>query len=502
MADRSPAGKKRIILVASTILTAVGNTGALLLIARNMGVEILGALGFMLAYVGLFFFLGDLAYGLAFVKVLDKGHPFKDCYSAYLMSKIKFTVALGVVSGIMIGVYVLLLAPETHTPIHPMSMFAILGYFLVVNMAQIWVVSFRAKGRETTAKSYDLLEALGKFGLLLGAISLALTGIGDQAAVLQVSAIYMVAAVLGLMVIRNNARRFRRFPVDDEVQLEFHDISKSILPFFALGAILINLDKVLLWYFTDFRTLGLYFGAQLITVFIAASSVVIQGIIGGAIDLHLKREDKDAVRDTLRMTERYVTLVGLPIAAFYIYFPDDVLGAFLGNDFVGGGFAVSLLAAAGLFTALASPHIAYMIRDSKFGPLSASVGLSFLTLVIILVLFLPENLLLSTANLSKMDITASAVLASSFVGFITVRLFTAIRLECRPHPRILAHILCTGITVVTLTFTAWYFEITAEVHRVLVFAGLGVIIYGVCLYLAGEFLQRDYRSFKELTKDD
>ena len=61
-----------MILVASTILTAVGNTGALLLIAREMGVEILGALGFLLSYIGLFFFVGDLANGLAFSKVLSK----------------------------------------------------------------------------------------------------------------------------------------------------------------------------------------------------------------------------------------------------------------------------------------------------------------------------------------------------------------------------------------------------------------------------------------------
>ena len=131
--DRSPAGRKRVILVASTIFIAVGNTGALLLIARNMGVEILGTLGFLLSYVGLFFFVGDMAYGLSFEKVLEKGHPFKDCYSAYLVNKIKFTVVLGIVSGIMIGVYLYLLAPSSHTPVHPISMLTIMGYFLVVN---------------------------------------------------------------------------------------------------------------------------------------------------------------------------------------------------------------------------------------------------------------------------------------------------------------------------------------------------------------------------------
>jgi FtsH-binding integral membrane protein len=202
------------------------------------------------------------------------------------------------------------------------------------------------------------------------------------------------------------------------------------------------------------------------------------------------------------MTERYITLVGLPIAAFYIYFPDDLLGAFLGSDFAGAGMEVSMLAAAGLFTALASPHIAYMIKDDKHLPLNIYAGILLLTLAFILCVFLPDGIVPSTHGLTKTQVTAMAVMISSLVGFILIRLFTASRLECRPHPRILAHILCTGITVATLTFVAWYFDITDAVHRVFLFAGLGVLIYGTCLYLAGEFLQRDFRSFKELTKED
>lgn len=472
------------------------------MIARNMGIEILGSLGFMLAYVGLFFFVGDLANGLAFSKVMAKGFSFRDCYSAYLLNKIKLTVVLGAVSGLMIGLYVYFLAPEDHTVVHPMSMLIIMGYLLLANMAQVWVMAFIARGRETSAKSYDLLEALGKFFMIIAIILVALTDYGDLIVVLELAGIYLVSAILGLMVIRNTARRFTRAPVQDEVLLEFHDVSRPILPFFAIGAVVINLDKVFLWYFSDLSTLGLYFGAQLITVFIAASSLVIQGLIGGAIDRHLRRNDRDAVSETLRMTERYVTLVGLPIAAIYIFFPDDVLVAFLGPSFAGAGLVVSLLAAAGLFTALASPHIAYLIRDGKYVPLSASAAFSFFTLVAILVLFLPEGMLPVTTGLEQMEITAVAVAASAFIGFIIVRIFTARDLACRPHPRILVHVLCTGIMVATLTFVASYLGVTIELHRVLLFTGLGVIIYGICLYLAGEFLHRDYEIFKKLTRED
>ena len=143
-----------------------------------------------------------------------------------------------------------------------------------------------------------------------------------------------------------------------------------------------------------------------------------------------------------------------------------------------------------------------MIRDSKYVPLNASAGMSFLTLIIILGIFLPEGLIPATGGLNKMEITALAVLVTSLVGFLTVRLFTSMKLECKPHPRIFAHVLCTGITVATLNFITWYYNITVVSERIFIYIFLGIFIYGICLYLAGEFLHKDYTTFKELTKED
>lgn len=501
---RSSAGKMKAVVMAGTVLTAFFNTLALLLIAREMGADILGSLGLMLSFVGLFYVLGDMANGLAFSKVLDKGFDFRECYSAYLLAKLKFTVLFAVASSTMIIAYMYLLAPDFYTPLHPMSMFVIMGYFILANVAQIYVVSLAAKGKESASRSYEFLEAVGKVFVVLAIL---MVGLGQQGqnTVQALAAMYLVSAILGLMIVRNNARYFRRGPVSDEIVLEFSDAARQILPYFALGAIILNLDKVLLWYFSEpvsaLQTVGVYFGAQRITIFIAASAIAIQGLIGGAIADHLKKGNKEAVAGILRMTERYITLVGLPIAAFYVYLSGDFLNAFLGEEFAGAGLVVSMLALAGLFTALASPHIAYLLKDDKYMPLNVSIGLGFMMFIIILGLFLPDNFMPFTLGLTKMEITAVAILVASIVGFIMLRMFTAMRLGCKPHPRILAHIMCTGVMIATINFVLWYFDIQAEIQKVLISAAIGFVIYFLCIYLAGEFYRKDYAEFKELTKD-
>jgi O-antigen/teichoic acid export membrane protein len=497
--DRSSAGKKRVILMASTFITAIANTIALLLIAREMGPEILGTLGFILSFIGLFFFVGDMGNGLTFLKLLDKGYKFKECYSAYLLAKIKLTVILGIISGILIAIYVYILSPSGDTPLHPLPMFLILGYFLLANMAQIWIVSLVAKKKELMSNTYDILESVAKVAMVGGLVWLGLW-VGYQSAVLNLTAIYLIAAILGLMVVRNTARHHKRMPVSDETVLAFQETSKDILPFIVLGGLILNLDKVLLWYFSDFETVGLYFGAQRITIFIAASSLAIQGLVGDSIARYIKNGDRQSVSDTLRMTERYITLLAMPVAAFYIFFSHDILVAFLGDEFSDANLTVGLLAAAGLFTALAAPHVLYLIKDEKYQALTVSTGLALVILLMLLGVFLPTDFLPFDSTTYSMNATALALFVSSAVGFVGYRSYTLRYLECRPHPRILAHVFCTGVMVVVLNFVGWYFDISNELQRVLFFAVLGIFIYGVALYLAGEFLRQDYKTFKELTK--
>ena len=501
----SPKARKRAMVMASGFASAIASTLALFLIAREMGAEILGSLGLMLSFLGLFSFVGDMGNALAFSRLVEEGHDFDDCYSGFFLAKVKLTIAQAVVSGVMIGVYLLFLAPQGHTPVHPMSMFLVMGYLLIFNIAQIWVMGLGLEGREIGSELYEVLEAIGKVVLIAGILWIGLVR-GDQEAVFYLSLIYVFAATLGIMILRNASRHLRRARPSEEIIVAYADITGKLVPFVALGCLVLNLDKVVLWYFTDpnsaFETLGIYFAAQRVTIFIGTSAIVIQGLLAVSMSRHLKKGEKESVSETLRLMERYITLAALPVTAFYVMFSSDLLQAFLGDRFSDAGPVVSLLAVAGLFTALASPHVLYLVRDRKYGALTVSSGIALGTLVTILFLLVPAELILPDMDIHGMNGAAIAMLLSSVLGFAAYRIYTLRQLDCRPHPRILTHILSVGIMVVSMKFLIRYFEITLGWNWILFFALLGVFLYGIPLYLVGEFLRRDFKMFKDLTRED
>ncbi len=504
--EKLQAGGGRPALVASSILTALFNTGALLLIAREMGAELLGSLAFLLSFVGVFFFMGDMGNNLAFENVLAKGYKFKDCFRVFIGVKLKLTIQMAIASGLLISVYVFLLAPGEYTALHPISFMIILGYFITANLAQIWVVGLTMRERPLLAKSYDLIEGLIKFTIVAGIIMLGLIN-GMQDAIFMLCMAYLLAGTMGIMIIRNNARHFKKGEKSDEIIVEFHDTSVKYVPLIAFISLILVLDKVLLWYFADptfanpddaFQTLGVYFGAQRITIFIAASAVSIQALVGGALGKYIHSDDTKSISETLRMTERYVSLVVLPIATFYVLFSGELLNFLLGPDFADAGIIVSLLAGAGLFTAMAAPHLTYLIKAEKIREITVASGVSICVLIIGLFLLLPD-LFMPDMDIHGMNGTAIAMLVAAASGYIATRYYTWKLLDCKLHSRILVHFFCAGIMAAVINFLIWYFDIVLSIGWVFVFAIIGTLVYIIGLYLSGEMLIKDFVQFKDLT---
>ncbi|MBA3044773.1 MAG: lipopolysaccharide biosynthesis protein [Candidatus Thermoplasmatota archaeon] len=498
ISEKMNEARGRPVMMGASFLTAIFNTVALLLIARKTNPEILGTLGFLLAFMGLFLFVGDLGNGLAFERLLARGFKFQDCFKAFIMAKVKLTVAMGVISGAMIAVYFYLLAPDGYTAVSPVSMALILGYFIMVNLAAIWVVAMKLKKKRTAPN--ELIESLVK-AMLVACMFWFLAPVGDQELVFRISFIYLIAATLGMMLVRNNARRLKTGENDEEIELEFQETASKFIPFIAFTALIFNLDKVALWLASDFHTLGLYFGAQRITVFIAAAAISIELLMGEALSRYIRQNRTAEISATLRMTERYASLVALPVTAFYVVFSHSLLQAFLGDNFAGAGMAVSLLAGAGLFTALASPHISYMLRADKFRELAIISGLGFAVFIGVLALLL-SNLILPGADIHGMNGTALAMLASSAAIFVSARLIVWKMLDCKPHSRILVHFLCAGVMMAVMQFAIWYFSIELSFVWLISMAALGFFVYVLCLYLTGEMVRRDFHEFKKLTKPE
>lgn len=493
---------------AASFLTAVFNTVALLLIAREMNAEILGTLGFLLAFVGMFFFVGDMGNSLAFERLLARGCGFPECYRAFMTAKLKLTAVMIILAGIMMAVYEFLLAPATHTALHPVSLIIMLGYFITANLAGIWVVGLSLRKGGQRPRTHELVEGMAKAVMIIGLVTVVEVA-GDQNAVFQLTIIYLLAGTLAMMLARNAARRLKLGGYSEEVEVDFQDEASKVAPYIAMGALVLCLDKVLLWYFTDFETLGIYFGAQRVTVFIGAAAISIEILLGRVLSEYVRENDTARLSETIRLTERYVCLVVLPVAMFYIALSGDLLTAFLGPDFflIGAreiscisdaGITVALLAGAGFFTAMASPHLSYLLKADRNRELMIVSGVALGAFAALACLLLPD-ILLAEGGIHPMNRTAIALLASSALCYFIARYFTWRLLDCPPHPRMAAHLLSATLMITFIHFLIWYFEITMNFGWLVVMAVIGTVVYTLGLYLTGEMLKTDFDRFRELT---
>ena len=505
---RSLMDKKKLFLVSSSFLTAIFNTIALLAIAKNMDITTLGALGFILSFIGMITFIGDMGYTHAFIRALDKGHSFARCYSVYRVAKLRMTFILVGVGAVLIIIWQMVLLNmdpnlgiyQGAHPVHPASLALIVGFVASTNTAQIWITGHVARGKKGTQRNFDLIEAAIRMFMIIGMIQIGMTA-GGQVDVFALAFVYITASTFGLIFLIFRGKKLKAKKADDEIILDMGDVAAKMVPYAAFACLILHIDKILIWYWHDLRDVGYYFGAQRLVIFVAASSGAIAMILGAAL-IRFK-DDTEKIGNTLRMTERYITLMAVPVTIFYVIFSGDLLSQFLGSGFVVATDTAALLAVAGLFIALASPYLSYMVETDDYYHLGLMTGIAFAVNLGVGIILIPNNLVLSNIDwIHGMNGAGIAALAASITAYVGYRKSVAKVVEFSSNPRILLHLLCGAMMAFVIKFLIWYFEIEVLWYWLFIFAIIGAFIYGVMLYLTGEYLRKDFEKFKELVSED
>ncbi|MCK4757588.1 MAG: polysaccharide biosynthesis C-terminal domain-containing protein [Thermoplasmata archaeon] len=498
--DDKAVNKKKIFLIVSSFLIAIFNTVALLQIARNLGTEMLGALGFVLSFVGLFYFIGDMGNAFAFQTAVDRGFPLSRCYRHFMRTKLKLTLLLVVVSSLLLILFNSYLDDGSSRYLHVAVMIPMVGYFALNSLSGIWITGSVARGRQGAEKTYDFVDALIKVILIIGVINLGFIELG-QMGVFTLSFIYLIASMVGLMVLINSTRKMKKAEEDDEIILVFSEISRKILPYMIFTSLMLNIDKLLIWHWWELGDLGLYFGAQRIVIFIGASSAAIGTIVGGAV-VKYKGDDKK-LAESLTLTERYITLLALPVTTFYIIFAHDLLSQFLGAGFAVAKDAVIILAVSGLFLALSTPPLLYLLRKRAYRFLGTITAMALGLNISLGLLLIPSDMIAPDMGIIHgINGAAIALLVSNAVAFFGYRFKVYSEIGFKPHPRILFHFLASGILFATIKFLIWLFDIEVLWYIILLFAILAAIIYFFLLYLGGEMLKEDFYRFRELVNSE
>lgn len=489
---------KAAISVVNGVVGAVLSTAALIFIAQNMGPGTLGILGYAIAIIGLLSFLSDFGVGSVHVNHIRAGGDVGKCVGAYAAIRLVLIAIFSIVTYILIEVWkrTNLGGEMPHTFMVVDSLQVFLVYYILLGISQIATHTFEGLGSVAKVHVPSLLELIVRVSFIIYVSVSSLKSSSEGAALL--AAAYAAGIVASSILV---AFLIRRVKIDRPDRTTIMEYIRSLTPVFAISAIIVidlYLDKAMVGFFWGNYELGLYFGVQKMAVFVGVFSLSVATLILPSVTTYFIRKDVAASWEIVNQAERYVSLIVIPTAAFYLLFGTQILDEFLTHEFATAVRTMDVLVISGVVVALVLPLRSAIAGTGKHSTLFyigiGGVAIQFMALL----LLVPDSLFgVQTFGLKGQG-AALALLISSVYYFFVLRYMAWSTAKIVPNSRSFRHVINAIVMCGVLYAIDWLIVTTVDWLAIIVLAVLGTVIYGAVSYLTGELEASDYRHFRSL----
>jgi putative peptidoglycan lipid II flippase len=489
---------KAAISVVNGVVGAILSTAALIFIAQNMGASTLGILGYALATVGLLSFLSDFGVGSVHVNHIRAGGDVGKCVGAYASIRLVLIAIFSVVTFILIETWkrTNMGGEMPHTFMVVDSLQVFLVYYILLGISQIATHTFEGLGSVAKVHVPSLLELVVRVSFIIYVATSSLKSSSEGAALL--AAAYAAGIIASSILV---ALLFSRIKISRPDRATIMEYIRSLTPVFAISAIIVVdlfLDKMVVGFFWGDFELGLYFGVQKMAIFVGVFSLSVATLILPSVTTYFIKRDVAASWDVVNQAERYVSLIVIPTAAFYLTFGTQILDEFLTHEFTAAVRTMDVLVLSAVVLALVLPLRSAIAGTGKHSTLFY-VGIGGVTIQLIaLLLLVPEDLFGVRTFGLKGQGAAVALLISSVYYFFVLRYMAWSTAKIVPNSRSYRHILNTIVMVGLLYAIDWLFIPSVDWLALILLAILAAIIYGTVSYVTGELEASDYRYFRSL----
>ena len=289
--------------VANNVIGAVLGTAALVFIAKNMGPDVLGILGFAMATIGILSFLSDFGVGSVHILQIKSGEDIGKCVGAYASIRLVLLVIFSVVTFALVELwengYMGGNMPPTHALVD--SMFVFLVYYVLLGVNQIATHTFDALGKSVKVYVPSILELIVRVSFIIY-IAVSAYGSSEDGPAFLASAYAAGIAASTLMV----AFLMMNVKISKPDRFVLMKYIRSLAPVFVVSMIIIldlYLDKAFVGYFWGAHELGLYFGVQKMAVFVGVFSLSVATLILPSVTTYFFRKDPAATWDLVNQAE-------------------------------------------------------------------------------------------------------------------------------------------------------------------------------------------------------
>jgi len=493
---------KATLSVVNNVLGAILGTTALVFIAQNMGPATLGILGYAMASIGILSFLSDFGMGSVHRMHVKHSVDVGKCVGAYALVRLVLLGIFSIVTLILIEVWKGGIVEAEMTSSQVIrgqlvdSMYVFLVYYVLLGISQIATHTFDALDAMAKVHVPAILELIVRVSFVVYVATSPLAGTTDGPAML--SAAYAAGMVASMLLV---ALLMRSYAISIPDRLTVMSYIRSLVPVFVISMTIILdlfLDKLVVGYFWGEVELGLYFAVQRTAVFVGVFSLSVATLILPSVTTYFIKRDVVASREVVNQAERYVSLVVVPTAAFYLVYGSDIIRTFLTDEFLPAVDTMDVLVVAAAVVALALPLRSVIVGIGRQKTLFM-VNLGGLSVQLVAMLLLVPDTLFGFEVMGLKGLGAAVALLITSIYYFFVLRYMAWRIgRILPNSRSFKHLVSAITMVGTMYVVDWLVIPTVDWLALIFLAVLGVITYGASAYLLGELDSEDYRYFRSM----
>lgn len=483
---------------SNSVIGALLGTAALVLIAKNMGPDVLGVLGYAMATIGILSFFSDFGVGSVHVLHIKSGEDVGKCVGAYATIRVLLLAIFSALTLVLIVLYEDGLTGGEMAPARPLvnSMFVFLVYYVLMGVSQIATHTFDALGKSAELYVPSILELIVRVSFILYIATSASGSSADGPAFL--ASAYAAGIVSSTLLV---SLFMSKVPIHRPGKVVLLKYIRSLAPVFFVSMMIIldlYLDKAVVGYFWGPHELGLYFGVQKMAVFVGVFSLSVATLILPSVTTYFFRKDAAATWDVVNQAERYVSLVVIPTAAFYLFYGADIIRVFLTNSFTSAVKTMDVLVISGAVVALVLP-----LRSSIAGVGKSTmlfwIGMGGLALQFVFMLLLVPDEVAGIQMLGLKGLGAAlSLLFCSIYYFFALRYIAWKTSRILPVSRSYKHIVAAAIMIGAMYLVNWLFIPTIDWIALTLLAVVGFFAYGFAAYFLGELDFSDYKYFRTM----
>lgn len=483
--------RKSLLILLNNVIGGVLGFITLAIIARELGADDLGILGFGLSFLGMFTFISNLGFDSAHNKRVSEGEDLGACMGAYITIKIILTLIMVAVSLFVIVIYSYFYDGFSSGE-EEAVVFILLAYYILWSLSLIPITTFNSQRKQAKAQLPSIIEFLVRAPLI---IFLVMAGFGIVYVALSYVAGAVVLASLGLVFLRG-------YPIsrpDVRILRKYGNFALPMSVIAMITTMYLYIDKVMIGFFVSTEEVGYYYGAQRIIMFVVISAAAVAILLFPTISSHHAKGEISAINQLISRSERYLSMLIFPVVALIIALRDPIVEIILGGGFEDSGLILAFLSMYALLAILNKPYSQVLTGMGRTGLAVVIAGVIFIVNFVLNLVLIPGDLFgLTLVGMGGAGAALATVIADSG-RFILIRRETHHLIGRTFHAGIHAKHLSAS-AVAALVIFGVNLLISSDLHIYLVipelFAGLG--IYLLALIAMREFTREDYDFFMEM----